>query len=53
MSRIFVKPKSGLIVRDPKNMQPLPSEGLFVEKSTYWIRRAKDGDVSILKKQQK
>lgn len=44
---VHVTPAPGLIVRDPNTMQALPPEGLPLEKSTHWIRRAKQGDVTI------
>lgn len=44
---VHVTPAPGLIVRDPNTMQPLPEAGLDLEKSTHWIRRAKQGDVTI------
>lgn len=40
-----VKPASGLVVRDPGTLEPLPAEGGAVELTTYWQRRLRDGDV--------
>ena len=47
MSKLFIKPRSGLIVRDPLDdkYRPLPAEGKHVERSTYWLRRLSAGDV--------
>lgn len=45
--RIHVVPAKGLRVLDPVNRQPLPPEGKEVERSTYWLRRERDGDVTI------
>lgn len=44
---IHVTPAPGLVVRDPNTMQPLPEAGLDLEKSSHWIRREKEGDVTI------
>ena len=41
----FLRPRAGLIVRDPVTMEPLPSEGAVKPLTTYWRRRIKDGDV--------
>ena len=46
--RIFLVPRTGIIVRDPATNQCLPPEGMEIERSSYWIRRIKDGDVSII-----
>jgi hypothetical protein len=45
MAKVFIKPKEGIKVRDPHTKQYLPEEGAFVELSSYWKRRLKDGDV--------
>lgn len=42
---MYVKPKSGLSIRDPDLMDLLPDEGRLVPDSGYWIRRLQDGDV--------
>ena len=46
---IFVKPREGLTVRGPDGM-PLPVDGAEVGRSSWWKRRERDGDVTILKK---
>jgi hypothetical protein len=43
---MFVKPKSGLKVRDPDRKDYLPTEGREVPPSLYWTRRVRDGDVT-------
>ena len=40
-----VKPKQGLLVRDPDTKQPLPPEGAEVQDTQHWRRRLADGDV--------
>lgn len=45
---MIVKPKPGLIVRDPDTRQPLPPEGREVPASTWWMRRLKSGDVVLV-----
>lgn len=46
-----VKPKKGLIVRDPKNKAMLPPDGMKVPwngpDSKFWRRRLKDGDIYL------
>jgi topoisomerase IA-like protein len=43
--QIFLKPKNPeLAVRKPKGGY-LASDGEFVERSAYWMRRIQDGDV--------
>jgi hypothetical protein len=42
---LFVRPVPGRLVRDPRTMQPLPEEGLYVERTTFWRRRLAEGDV--------
>jgi hypothetical protein len=42
---MFVKPKSGLKVRDPETKGFLPEVGKNVPHSIYWNRRLRDGDV--------
>lgn len=45
---MIVKPKPGLIVRDPDTRQELPPEGRDVPSSTWWMRRLKSGDVVLV-----
>ncbi|MBP0492151.1 DUF2635 domain-containing protein [Roseomonas indoligenes] len=45
---MFVVPKAGLKVPDPVQGGFLPPEGRLVEGNQYWIRRALDGDVTVL-----
>jgi hypothetical protein len=51
---VFVKPKEGLLVRDPKTKTPVPIDGMLVElngtNGTYWRRRINDGDLSVINK---
>jgi hypothetical protein len=44
--KFFVVPAAGLTVIDPASGQALPPEGKNVERSTYWIRRVNEGDVT-------
>ena len=44
---MFVKPATGLIVRDPGSMVPLPVAGREVPDITYWHQRLRDGDVVL------
>lgn len=43
---LYVKPRDGYVVRQPeRDMAPLPAEGGKVQRSPYWLRRLRDGDV--------
>ena len=42
---IFIIPKHGLKIIDPLTRKPIDSQGQYVEKTVYWQRRIKDGDV--------
>ena len=42
---MFVKPKPGMLVRDPVTRQPLPAEGADVPEDSYYMRRLVDGDI--------
>lgn len=43
--RLFIKPATGLQVRDPFTMRPLAVEGESKMRNAYWLRRLRDGDV--------
>ncbi len=45
MKTIFVKPKKGLVVRDPQTMKPVPETGAMVPLDSFWRRRLNSGDV--------
>lgn len=44
---ITVIPVAGRKVRNPATGQPIPAEGIQVEKSAFWTRRINDGDVTV------
>lgn len=44
----FLVPKKGLLVRDPISFTPLPEEGLMVDWNSFWRRRVKREDCSIV-----
>ena len=44
---MYVKPASGLKIRDPDLKDFLPEEGREVPGTGYWVRRVRDGDVLI------
>lgn len=46
---MFVKPKTGLKVRDPITRGFLPEAGAEVPASLYWTRRVRDGDVELVR----
>jgi hypothetical protein len=41
----WIKPKPGLVVRDPATGQPIPPHGKGVVWSSFWERRALDQDI--------
>lgn len=45
---MFLKPKPGLVVRDPVTKFPLPAEGREVQPTSYWMRRVAAGDVELV-----
>lgn len=49
MRIVFVKPKTGIQVRDPITGQHLASTGEEKSLNTYWRRRLRDGDIEITK----
>jgi hypothetical protein len=45
---MWVKPVPGRTVRDPHSMALLPAEGREVNDSDpFWLRRVRDGDVTV------
>lgn len=44
--KIFVTPIKGLLVRD-ENGQRIAENGQFVENSSYYRRRIKEGDLAL------
>lgn len=42
---LFLKPRRGLVVRDPDTAAVLPEGGARVPDSRYWRRRLASGDV--------
>lgn len=46
MEKVFVIPKPGVLVRH-ENGKPLDAAGEAVDRSAYWLRRERDGDVTI------
>ncbi len=49
MKTIKVKPKEGLMVRDPETREPLKSAGEVKPRNSYWLRRLKEQDVLEVK----
>lgn len=46
MTELHLKPAPGVTVRDPETLQPLAEKGERKPRTTYWLRRLKDGDVT-------
>ncbi|WP_317201482.1 DUF2635 domain-containing protein [Janthinobacterium sp.] len=42
---MYVKPTSGLVIRDPDLLDRIPEGGREVPDTDYWHRRVRDGDV--------
>ncbi len=47
--RLLVRPRAGLIVRDPLTLRALPEEGGTVPRTSFWLRRVFCGDVVLIK----
>lgn len=45
---MYVRPVPDRLVRMPQSMQPLPADGCDVERSAFWLRRIKEGDVELV-----
>lgn len=45
--KIYVTPREGLNVKNPATNEDLPAEGMSVESSSYWTRRALARDVTV------
>lgn len=48
MKDLTIKPKPGVLVKDPVTGKPLAEAGEKKPATTYWLRRLKDGDVTDL-----
>lgn len=46
---ITLKPAHDRRVVDPATRKPLPADGADVERSVYWLRRLREGDVTEVK----
>jgi hypothetical protein len=44
---MHITPKPGLQVRDPITGTPLPAEGEDKPLTSYWVRRAREGSVTL------
>lgn len=49
---IKIKPKAGLIIRDPDTMAQLAAKGEDKPRNGYWLKRLKDGDVELIEPKQ-
>ena len=45
---MFIRPKQGVLVRDPQSKELLPPEGRNVEPSGFWVRRLAEGSVEAV-----
>ena len=46
--RVKIKPVGKKRVLDPATKTPIPENGVSVELTTYWRRRAASGEVEII-----
>ena len=46
----FIKAVDGVVLINPKTMQPLPAEGEHVELDHYWRRRINEGSAVCVEK---
>lgn len=46
MAKVIATPKEGVLVRH-ENGKPLDPAGEAVERNSYWLRRSRDGDVTL------
>lgn len=46
MEKVFATPKEGVLVRH-ENGKALDVAGEPVERTSYWLRRERDGDVAL------
>ena len=49
---ITIKPKEGMVVRDPITKQKLPAAGLQVLQNSYWTKKLRDGDIVLVSEKQ-
>ena len=45
--KVFATPAPDLIVRHPDTGKPLDAAGEPVDRNAYWLRRERDGDVTL------
>ncbi|HDR1810472.1 TPA: DUF2635 domain-containing protein [Pasteurella multocida] len=48
MEMFKIKPKKGLIIRDPETFEQLAEEGEEKPRTSYWLNHLKNGDVEIV-----
>lgn len=46
MPKVFAVPKEGVLVRHESG-KPLDPAGESVDRTSYWLRRQRDGDVTL------
>lgn len=42
---LYLKPREGLTVRDPRTKKPIPAHGAALPNTSFFRRRRKDGDL--------
>ena len=53
MTEFFIKPISGVTVRDPETLEPLSESGEKKPQNGYWLRRLNDGDIEVVEQKKK
>ncbi|MDY4480295.1 MAG: DUF2635 domain-containing protein [[Pasteurella] aerogenes] len=49
MTTFKIKPKQGLIIRDPDSFEILSETGEEKPRTSYWLNHLKTGDVELVK----
>lgn len=49
MNDLYLVPTSSVAPRDPVTGQPLPEEGAHKPRTSYWLRRLREGSVKEAK----
>lgn len=48
METFLIKPKKGLIIRDPGTALPLPANGAIKPKNSFWLRRLAEQSIDVI-----
>lgn len=51
--KVTIKPRDGVKIRRPDNLEILDAKGEEVEFDSYWARRVNEGDAEIIETEPK